>query len=60
MRIDKYEVDFLLRDRIIVELNGHDQDPLRNNVLISLGYVPMHFTNEDFTNNRESIISQIK
>lgn len=38
------EVDFLIGN-IIIELDGHDQDAMRNNFLASKGYIPIHLNN---------------
>jgi len=58
VRIGKYEVDFLIGNKV-VEINGHEQDPDRNNYLMSLGYVPIHFSNSEITNNRKLILTKI-
>ena len=59
VKIGTHEVDFLIRDKLIVELNGHEQDSERNNEFIKLGYVPIHISNADLINNRDSIITQL-
>lgn len=52
--VEDMEVDFLV-GRIVIEVNGHDQDSERNNKFIQLGYVPIHIQNQDIINNRDSI-----
>lgn len=58
-RIGTYEVDFLIRDKVIVELNGHDQSEERNNYFVTHGYVPVHISNEELKHNRELIITKL-
>lgn len=53
------EVDFLVNN-IAIEVDGHTQDGLKNNMLVSLGYLPVHFHNEEIYNNREQILKTIK
>ncbi|HRF70091.1 MAG TPA: DUF559 domain-containing protein [Candidatus Pelethenecus sp.] len=60
VRIKSNEVDFLIKDKFIIEINGHEQSPERNNEFIRLGYVPMHFHNQEIINNREVITKYIK
>ena len=48
------EVDFLIGNYVI-EINGHDQSHERNNKFIRLGYVPIHFHNQEIKNNGEII-----
>jgi very-short-patch-repair endonuclease len=52
------EVDFLIFDNICLEIDGHDQDTVKNELLAKLGYVPIHLNNNEV--NRESIINLIK
>jgi 5-methyltetrahydrofolate--homocysteine methyltransferase len=65
--IDKYIVDFVcLEKKLVVEIDGkyHDlvkeQDELRTNVLESLGYKVIRFTNEEVIAQTESVINKIK
>lgn len=59
VRVANHEVDFLI-GRVIVEINGHEQDPLRNNKFVELGYIPIHFDNSEVLNNRELVNNKIK
>ncbi len=62
VRIANREVDFLIetqKEKVVVEINGHEQSPERNNELIALGYVPIHFHNSEIKNNREIIINKL-
>lgn len=58
VRISNKEVDFVI-NKVAVEINGHEQSPERNNELIRLGYVPIHFHNREITNNREIIKNKL-
>ncbi len=53
------EVDFLI-GKYVIEINGHDQIGTRNHELAELGYVPIHFHNDEITNNRELIKNKLK
>lgn len=48
------EVDFVLKDKICIEIDGHEQDINKNNLLAQLGYTPIHLHNSEI--NRENII----
>jgi very-short-patch-repair endonuclease len=45
------EIDFLLPNKICVEIDGHTQDWKKNEMLIKLGYTPIHLTNKELINN---------
>lgn len=51
------EVDFLI-GKYAIEIDGHEQDIEKNNLLIGLGYVPIHLHNLEV--NRENIIKLLK
>lgn len=53
------EVDFLIGN-IALEVNGHDQKPDKNGILLELGYIPMNVTNGQVLDDVESVISIIK
>lgn len=57
--IEEIEVDFLI-GKYIIEINGHEQIGERNHKLAELGYVPVHFQNDEIINNREKIKSLLK
>lgn len=59
VKIGNREVDFLIRDKYIVELNGHEQDSERNNEFVKLGYILVHISNADLIQNRDSIITKL-
>lgn len=54
------EIDFLILDKYCLEINGHAQDTEKNNLLTQLGYVPIHYHNEEIKNNRELIKHKLK
>lgn len=57
--IGEREVDILI-DNIAIEIDGHEQDGLKNNMLVNLGYLPIHFHNKEVYNDREQILKSIK
>lgn len=59
VRILDREVDFLIRDKIIVEINGHEQDLERNNAFVLAGYIPIHISNQELITNRNQVIYKI-
>lgn len=52
------EVDFLIFDNICLEINGHEQDTRKNEILAQKGFVPIHLQNKEVT--RESVIKLIQ
>lgn len=51
------EVDFIIGNYVL-EINGHDQDIIKNEMLAEQGYIPIHLHNSEIT--RENIINFIK
>lgn len=45
--IDGREVDFLLWDKVAIEIDGHPQDGEKNHFLAERGYTPIHLRNVD-------------
>lgn len=45
--VENREVDFLLFDTICLEINGHEQDTLKNEILSAKGYTPIHLHNDE-------------
>jgi len=45
--IQGYEIDFLILDKICLEIDGHEQDEKKNSVLASAGYIPIHLHNSE-------------
>lgn len=46
VKIQGREVDFLV-GRFAIEIDGHEQDPEKNSILLKSGYTPVHFYNWD-------------
>lgn len=53
------EIDFLI-GKYAVEIDGHHQESVRNDWIISLGYIPIHYTNHSIMNNLLAIEEDIK
>jgi very-short-patch-repair endonuclease len=53
------EIDFIFGN-VALEIDGHEQDGKRNLDLIEMGYIPIHFSNQEVLNNRENIKAKIK
>lgn len=56
--IEGREVDFLLFDKICLEINGHEQDTAKNQILADQGYTPLHLHNDEVT--KETVTTLIK
>ena len=48
------EIDFLV-DKYVIEIDGHEQNTDKNEMLVKLGYIPIHLHNTEV--NRENIIN---
>lgn len=48
------EVDFLLWGKVVIEIDGHEQDGDKNHWLSELGYIPMHLNNDEVTKERST------
>lgn len=46
------EVDFVV-GKYTIEINGHEQDTVKNEVLAQAGYIPVHLHNSEV--NKENI-----
>lgn len=49
--IGNREVDFLLPNNVCVEIDGHNQDWEKNEMLCKKGYQPIHLTNKEVLTN---------
>jgi len=56
--VEGREIDFLLFDNICLEINGHDQDTVKNEILAKKGYIPLHLHNSEVT--KQKVINLIK
>lgn len=45
-----HEVDFVIGD-VVIEVDGHAQDPFKNRVLIQAGYSPVHYNSWEIPNH---------
>lgn len=48
------EIDFLVGN-ICIEIDGHEQDIDKNNLLVSLGYSPIHIHNNELIADRTKV-----
>jgi len=55
--IEGREVDFIVGNYAI-EIDGHEQDTNKNELLASIGYIPIHLHNSEI--NRTNIINLLK
>jgi very-short-patch-repair endonuclease len=46
VKINKKEIDFLI-GRYAIEINGHEQNTDKNEMLARLGYIPLHISNKN-------------
>jgi len=42
------EVDFIIK-KYAIDIDGHDQDGIKNVLLVNAGYIPLHFSNKEIT-----------
>ena len=57
------EVDFLLglKFQYAVDIDGHEQDPIKNVHLVKAGYIPIHFSNKEIlTLTKEELANKLK
>lgn len=52
------EIDFVVGNYAI-EIDGHEQDEHKNNMLVEHGYTPIHIHNQEFKQNRELITQKL-
>lgn len=46
VKIENREVDFLI-GKYAIDIDGHDQDPKKNVIMVQAGYIPVHYSNEE-------------
>jgi len=49
VKIGDREVDFVIKNYAI-DIDGHEQDVVKNKMLMSQGYNPVHFNNNEIPN----------
>ena len=59
VKIGGREIDFLIGNKAI-EIDGHEQASEKNVELAALGYVPIHFSNQEVYKSRDKLINKIK
>ena len=52
------ELDFII-GRYAVDIDGHDQDPGKNEMLVREGYIPIHFHNNEIRSINKNNIKQL-
>ena len=61
--IEGHEIDFVI-GKYAIEIDGHPQSSMRNQMLFRLGYVPLHYGNRALREEPEfveaSIIQKVK
>lgn len=50
VKIQGREVDFIIKGKYAIEIDGHQQDPEKNKILMKEGYNPIHFYNWEIPN----------
>lgn len=58
VRIDYREIDFII-GYYAIEIDGHSQSARRNDWILSLGYVPIHYTNHAILKNATAVEQDI-
>lgn len=58
VKIKNREVDFLIR-KYAIDIDGHEQDGLKNHMLADNGYIPIHLDNKSVKKYGESILKTI-
>lgn len=59
VRIAGREVDFLI-GTYAIEIDGHEQIIHKNSLVLELGYTPVHFSNDDVLDDRDSTKQSIQ
>lgn len=55
------ECDFILRNKIVLEIDGHNQpNSEKNEMLVKEGYIPIHLRNKEIYKKRNKIRQFIK
>jgi len=47
------EVDFLLPKKICIEIDGHEHTYHKNEMLLKIGYTPIHLSNTQIINDKK-------
>lgn len=57
--INEREVDFIV-GKYAIDIDGHDQDSEKNEMLVESGYIPIHLNNREVMSNKNLVRSIIK
>ena len=57
VKIDNREIDFLI-GKYAIEIDCHEQDGLKNEMLVREGFIPIHFSNREIKNNEHNKIKE--
>lgn len=52
------EIDFVVGEYAI-EIDGHEQDEIKNNMLVENGYMPIHIHNQEIIQDRQLITQKL-
>lgn len=52
--VEGHEIDFVLWEKVCIEIDGHEQNGEKNHILANAGYVPIHLYNSEVT--KENIL----
>ena len=50
VRVNGREIDFIC-GKYAIDIDGHQQDVNKNSMLVSLGYIPLHFNNNEINDS---------
>lgn len=54
VKMDNMEIDFVI-GKYAIEIDGHEQLSSKNERLVQLGFIPIHFTNQEVYNKDKLI-----
>ena len=58
IKIQGREIDFLVED-IAIDIDCHDQNIQKNNMLVENGYTPIHFSNKEIAFASQKVVIEI-
>jgi len=58
-KLQDLEIDFIVK-QYAIDIDGHNQNGLRNHKIASLGFVPIHFSNLEIILDRNNIKNKLK
>lgn len=58
-KIEGHEIDFIVGSYAI-EIDGHEQNHHRNDWLVKLGFIPLHYRNNALMNRKSEVERDIK